>query len=438
MKQFQIKGSYNDLNELFSTISQIVLVLGHHNFVSALNTTQTNLSNVSEKTTSFESCSKNDYFFNFVDCLTETEPCLNGKQMFVEECRRLFASKQSILRILDEFDKTYVPQRAVYWYTRNGFLYNLVNQSLRQQNFEALLLLHFFIHDLDEQLLAAMDQIGNDEWEAQENLYRGQRMSRNEIEELKASDHMGFFYSFLSTTMNIEVARMFSGEGQIPRDEPIQSVLFHFSCSTLKLSRGVANIQHLSDNEAEEEILFSPLYTFSVRDASFEEDKQLWKILCTMNGDESNLPLLLHQRLIKLDIVVRILLASPSTNDNTIEDICQIFTEGILLLLNELVIPEGNIVTLDETAQVQSDTKHAVTALFLLKGLKDFNNNSLAHKPAVSNDQIGALWDCLGAMCKENGEFERALHYFEKAEVCGTDNLSIFVARKVSQIGDYI
>ena len=405
--------------------------MGRQNFVSKPKTISTNSSDISERTACIKPQSKDDYFFNFLDCLLETEANPNGKQVFVEECRQWFVNTPSILRIIDDFERTYVSERAIYWYTRNGFLYDLVNQVLRQQNIERLFLLHFFIRDLDLQLLSTMDQIGNDDWNEQTHLYRGQRMSLNEIEDLKGIDHMGFFYSFLSTTTNIEVARMFSGEGQIMEDESVQSVLFHFDCSMLKLTRGAANIQHFSGNEAEEEILFSPLYSFSVRHVEFEEDKRVWKIECGMNGDETTLPLLLHQRLIKLDIAIRILMVSTSIN----EEICKTFIEGMSILLDELVVPDGNIVTLDETAQVQKNTKHAVTALFLLKGVKNFNNQSLAHRPAIPTDTIAALWDCLAAVYKEKGQFQRALYYFEKADVCGTDNLTIFVARKVCHRG---
>lgn len=422
------------MQELFTSISQTVLVLGRQNFVSTPKIVSTNSFDLSERSACMKSQSKDDYFFNFLDCLTETEAHCNGKDIFVEECRRLFINNPSKLRVIDEFDKTYVPQRAVYWYTRVGFLYNLVNQVLRQQNIEGLLLLHFFIRDLDIQLLSAMDQTENDDWNQRTTLYRGQRMSLNEIEDLKKSYQMGFFYSFLSTTTSIEVARMFSGQGQIMKDEPIQSVLFHFDCSMLKLSRGAANIQHLSNNEAEEEILFSPLYSFSVRIVEFDEHEQVWNITCEMNGEESTLPLLLHQRLIKLDIAIRVLLTSSNSmndDDDGNEEIYKTFIDDMSILLNELFIPDGNIVTLDDNAQVQKHTKHAVTALFLLKGLKYFKNDSLTHRPAIPNDTKVALWDCLGAAYKEKGEFQRALHYFEKADVCGTDNLSIYVARKV-------
>jgi hypothetical protein len=103
-------------------------------------------------------------------------------------------------------------------------------------------------------------------------------------------------------------------------------------------------------------------------------------------------------------------------------------------LLNELVIPDSDIITLDENAEVQKNTKHAVTMLFLLKDLKNFNNDSLAHRPTIPTRTMVAFWDCLATMYKEKGEFQRALHYFEKAEVCDADSTSMFVARKVSRI----
>ena len=424
---------HSDPKELFFAVSREALVLGRQNFVSVSKTVSTSVPDITDRSACFRSCSKDDYFYNFLDSLTETEAAPNGKQTFVDECRRLFANTQSILRVIDEFDRDYVPERAVYWYTRNGFIYELINQALRQHNSETLLLLHFFIRDLDRQLLDATNRVEDHDWEKQIHLYRGQRMSLNEIEEMKASYQQGFFYSFLSTTTDINVARMFSGEGQIMKEEAIQPVLFYFDCSMLKLSRGVTNIQHLSNNDEEEEILFSPLYSFSVIDVNYEEEKHVWKIECRMHGDEGNLSLLLHQRLIKLDIAARILTSSATDKVHTDSDqaVCQTFIEGMSTLLNELVIPEANIVTLDDETKVPKNTKHAVTALFSLKGLKYFSPDSLAHTPVIPSDTMAALWDCLATMCKDKGEFQRALYYFEKAEGFIIENESLIVARKV-------
>lgn len=149
----------------------------------------------------------------------------------------------------------------------NGFLYTLMNQAFRQQNNEAVLLLNFFLRDIDQELFIDMDETNETDWEGQMDLYRGQRMSLNEINEVKT------FYSFLSTTTNTNVTCMFSDAGQISKDEPVQPVLFHCNCTDLKCLRGVANIRRLSDNEVEEEILFSPLHTFSVRYAHYDEDE---------------------------------------------------------------------------------------------------------------------------------------------------------------------
>ncbi|CAF2790100.1 unnamed protein product [Rotaria sp. Silwood2] len=427
-----IKGIYNDYKELFFAVSQEARLLGRQNFVLVPKNIPTNLSGIFERTTCIKPRSNDDYFYNFLDSLTEIDASSNGKAIFVKECRRLFAEEQSVLRVIDEFDRTYVPERAIYWYTRNGFLYNILNQALRRQNIEALMLLHFFIRDLDEQILGALDQQEKDEWKPSVDLYRGQRMSLNEIQDMKASYRNCFFYSFLSTTKNIEIARVFSGAGQIMEDEPVQPVIFHFDCSMMKFTRGVANIQHLSNNAEEEEILFSPLYSFTVRDVNYDENEKVWFVKCDMCGDETDLPLLLHQRLIKLDITVRVLMNSVSTDEDSVETASKTFSNDMSVLLNELIIPEGNIVTLDENAQIPKNTKHAATALFLLKGLRYFNADSFGHKSEIPTDALATLWDCLATMCKEKGEFQRALDYFERADSCAQNILPTIIARKVN------
>lgn len=431
-----MRGSYRDLDELLRIVSREVLVATSENFVSASSGNLTGGASVEERTTCLRPCSSDDYFFNFLDSLLETEASSNGKRVFIEECRRLFADRQSILNAIDEFDRTYAADRAVYWYTRNGFLYSLVNQALRQRNTEALLVLHFFIRDLDLQLLNALDRDAEEEWASELCLYRGQRMSTDEIAQIRAIYQRGLFYSFLSTTKDIEVARMFSGAGQITKDEPVQPVLFQFECSMLKRLRGMANIHDESTFEAEEEILFSPMYSFSVREMKYDEDEQVWEVMCSMHGEDTSLPLVLHQRLIKLEIVIHVLRTTASSDDDADKQAVRAFTDGMSVLLSELDITEGNVVTLDKNAQVPTNVRNAVTALFFLRELHQFNADTLSHTPHISDDAMVALWDCLGTMCKGTAQFQRALNYFEKANTYSVGSTAVMVARKVrSQSG---
>ncbi|CAF1376087.1 unnamed protein product [Rotaria sp. Silwood1] len=126
-----------------------------------------------------------------------------------------------------------------------------------------------------------------------------------------------------------------------------------------------------------------------------------------MCGDETDLLLLLHQRLIKLDITVRVLMNSVSTDKDSVETVNKTFSNDMSVLFNELFIPDGNIVTLDENAQIPKNMKHAVTALFLLKGLQYFNVDSFSHKPDIPTDALVTLWDGLSTMYKKKGEFQR-------------------------------
>ena len=39
---------------------------------------------------------------------------------------------------LDEFQKQYSPTNAVYWYTKNSFIYRLLNKAIRTRNIDIL------------------------------------------------------------------------------------------------------------------------------------------------------------------------------------------------------------------------------------------------------------------------------------------------------------
>ena len=53
---------------------------------------------------------------------------------------------------IDEFDQNYSPDKALWWYTRHAFVYQLLNECLRTQDIDRLFLFRFFIRDIDEQL----------------------------------------------------------------------------------------------------------------------------------------------------------------------------------------------------------------------------------------------------------------------------------------------
>ncbi|CAM4852394.1 unnamed protein product, partial [Rotaria magnacalcarata] len=70
--------------------------------------------------------------------------------------------------------------QAVWWYTRDSFVYRLLNKALRVQNIDLLFLFRFFIRDIEVQLKQY-------QCSSLVRVYRGQLMSTDELDQLKMS-----------------------------------------------------------------------------------------------------------------------------------------------------------------------------------------------------------------------------------------------------------
>ncbi|CAF4846905.1 unnamed protein product, partial [Rotaria magnacalcarata] len=70
----------------------------------------------------------------------------------MELCKRIYHENSSQLKILNEFEHNYLSSNALWWYTFDSFLYQLLNKSLHSINIDLLYLLQFFIHELTRQL----------------------------------------------------------------------------------------------------------------------------------------------------------------------------------------------------------------------------------------------------------------------------------------------
>ena len=74
------------------------------------------------------------------------------------------------LGIIDEFEKHYEKQDAVRWYTRDSFVYRILNRFLRENDFLGTYTMGFFIKDLHNQLADLREASSRME----KTVYRGQ------------------------------------------------------------------------------------------------------------------------------------------------------------------------------------------------------------------------------------------------------------------------
>lgn len=219
-----------------------------------------------------------------IDCLLRMKSTSTRNEGLIALCKEEYRSNPIELRVIREFEEDYSPVRALWWYTRNSFLYRLLNRALRMQNIDLLYHFRFFLSDLREQL---------EEHRCSDSLrhYRGQLMSTDELRQLQASiGQMISINSFLSTSLDRNVAVLFLAESS-PSDNTERILIEIISDPKLEGTKPFANITSFSCFPQEEEILMMPGSIFRLVNVN-EQGDQIWivqLVLCSDNDHELKL-----------------------------------------------------------------------------------------------------------------------------------------------------
>ncbi|CAF4966875.1 unnamed protein product, partial [Rotaria sp. Silwood1] len=153
----------------------------------------------------------------------------------LRSCRLMYRNNEAELNRIDEFDKKYTHDpdsgkgKAIFWYTRDSFVYRLVNQALRTGDPDLIHPYRFFINDLYSELLSIHRQdIGSDEEDFV--VCRGQGLTQPECTSLQSSvGQLVTFASFISTTVDRELAY---GYARTSARENVVPAFFEFHMNT--------------------------------------------------------------------------------------------------------------------------------------------------------------------------------------------------------------
>ncbi|CAF1364724.1 unnamed protein product [Adineta ricciae] len=233
--------------------------------------------------------------------LSEAIIALNHKQStkdeFISLCNSQYSDNQCELDKIDEFHRRYSKEYAIRWYTRDSFLFRILNNALRTQSIDVLYKLGFFITDLHHQL--------KDLHRKQLNVlslpsvvYRGQFMNKDEFD-YRIKNNIGGFLSinsFFSTSTKRDVAPMFTGNSS-STDVNIESIVFEIKIEIEKCRQPFADIRSLSYMEEEDEILFSVATVFRVESVGRSDVEGVWLVRLIMNGEEDEELLILSKNI---------------------------------------------------------------------------------------------------------------------------------------------
>lgn len=203
---------------------------------------------------------------------TETD-----KSEFISQCREIYKSNPEKLKIVDDFGKNYVPEHSLWWYTRNAFIYRLLNKVLRIQNIDLLFIFRFYIRDIEKQL-------SDRRYQSCIRVYRAQFMSKDELNVLRNSiDTSISVNSSLSTSSKYEVASLYSGSSGA--DDTLEKVLFEIDADPNQVGvKPFADISEISCFKGEDEILMMVGSVFRLNKIYIDNDK-VWHIEMTLCSD---------------------------------------------------------------------------------------------------------------------------------------------------------
>ncbi|CAF1022190.1 unnamed protein product [Didymodactylos carnosus] len=275
-KQYQkIRAVYDDINKIYDALKDDVSTPSSNELpISVMSSSSSGTSN-NKQEASFM------YFQLLIEILLQMkEKNEDAKKEMVDECRRQYAGNDAELAIIDEFDQKYSSSTAIWWYTRDTFLYRMLNKALRVQDLDILFKLRFFIKDLHLQI----QQLHSEGIKTgMLDVYRGQAMSKEEF--IKVTKNAGGFLSmnsFLSTSTNRKVSASFAQQSVGHPD--YEAVLFEMTIDMLKCPIPFHAVENMSYYKMESEVLFSMGTVFRIESVK-KGTGGIWNVALIINGD---------------------------------------------------------------------------------------------------------------------------------------------------------
>jgi tetratricopeptide (TPR) repeat protein len=209
--------------------------------------------------------------------LIRQQPPDDSKAYFFKVFSEYYKGNTKNEQLLKHFIDTYDASKAIWWYSKETFIYDVLNKALREHNIEIICAFHFFIQDLYKSI-EHLHHLFNENGSPMVT-YRGQKMHQMDVDRIKEAHDLDLrlsINSFLSTTLDRGVAEAFI-DGFKPEGK-LRGVLFEIECNANLTSRPFGEITEGSQFRDEQEVLFTPGNAFTV--VSIESDKS--NPMCTI------------------------------------------------------------------------------------------------------------------------------------------------------------
>ncbi|CAF2094594.1 unnamed protein product, partial [Rotaria magnacalcarata] len=203
-----------------------------------------------------------------------------AEKKLVQFWREQYYDNASILKIVDEFEQDCHRHTPIWWYTRDFFIYSMINRALRTMDTEVIIKMGFFLLAVHQQIQELHRQQSNTRVPL--TVYRGQTISNSEFQKLSNSkgDPLSF-NSFMSTNVDPEVANVFCSNLEPNTTGILLKIEIDPSFSSNPFAL-LTNVSYFFDQE--KEILLSTHAIFRIGEM-IEIENRLWHVQLILTTD---------------------------------------------------------------------------------------------------------------------------------------------------------
>ncbi|CAF1081296.1 unnamed protein product [Adineta steineri] len=205
---------------------------------------------------------------------------------FITYCREVYEDDENELKKVNQLQTTYKNNIPIWWYTWDAFLYRMLNQALRSMNVDIIIRMGFFINDLhcDIQRLHS-EQFDGHLSGTTFTVYRGQGLSKKDFTKMtKTKDGLLSFNNFLSTSKSRNVSLNFAQQAATNPD--LVGILFVISINPTHSTTPFASVSDVSYFHTEDEVLFSMHTIFRIGDIEpMDGNNHLYQVNLTLTKD---------------------------------------------------------------------------------------------------------------------------------------------------------
>jgi tetratricopeptide (TPR) repeat protein len=279
----KVKGVYTDITSICKALKRAAQDCDHNSVSISFVKIADEISN--------ENLDQLDQSFMYTQILKDILLAIEFEQIHINDFltyyREQLAGNSAELTKVDKIEKEYHDHQPIWWYTYQCFLYSTLNKALRTMEVALIIKMGFFLRDLHNHIAALHSkQYGGHHHSNSFPVYRGQGLSRADFDRLKMTQGgLISFNNFLSTSLDRAVSFAFAESNQYNPD--FIGVLFEITIDPSISSTYFARIDDVSAHQMEEEILFSMHSVFRIGEIKqIDNNNSLYQVDLKLTADD--------------------------------------------------------------------------------------------------------------------------------------------------------